>query len=305
MTTSELASGELTSAEPTARRLWLAYEPIHAVTYFSAESRSAFEAAGLRGFWRGYFAGRAAPLGPVGPAPVVASFFGFAPAMVARALPSVWELAAPPIVLAARLDGAVAALRRLSSSVVDDEAIAEAAELAVTAVAGLSTAGRVLAAANAALPAPAEPLARLWWAATILREHRGDGHNAALVAAGIDGGDVLAWRASVDIPRETLQPARGWTDEEWSAAQARLVERGWLQPGGEPTPQGHAEFDDIERRTDAAAAQPWQRLGPQRSERLRTLLSPLADACFAEIPAQTPIGIRRASSRGSGRPALS
>jgi hypothetical protein len=30
-------------------------------------------------------------------------------------------------------------------------------------------------------------MARLWHAATLLREHRGDGHNAALVAHGIGG----------------------------------------------------------------------------------------------------------------------
>ena len=46
-----------------ARSMWTLFEPIHAVTYFTAEARSAYEKAGLRGFWRGYFAGRAAPLG--------------------------------------------------------------------------------------------------------------------------------------------------------------------------------------------------------------------------------------------------
>jgi hypothetical protein len=64
--------------------MWTLFEPVHAVTYFAPEARSAFEEAGLRGFWRGYFAGRAAPLGPAGAAVVGASFFNFAPAMVAR-----------------------------------------------------------------------------------------------------------------------------------------------------------------------------------------------------------------------------
>ena len=44
------------------RSMWHLFEPIHAVTYFSPQARAAFEEAGLRGFWRGYFAGRAAPL---------------------------------------------------------------------------------------------------------------------------------------------------------------------------------------------------------------------------------------------------
>src|SRR5262245_15219866 len=75
------------------RAMWALYEPIHVVTYFAAQARDALTAAGLRGFWRGYFAGRAAPLGPVPAAPVLASFFSFAPAMVTRALPQVWTMA--------------------------------------------------------------------------------------------------------------------------------------------------------------------------------------------------------------------
>lgn len=86
--------------------MWTLFEPIHAVTYFAPEARAAFEEAGLRGFWRGYFAGRAAPLGPTGAAVVTASFFNFAPAFVARAIPAVWDLIAPEDALATRLAGA-------------------------------------------------------------------------------------------------------------------------------------------------------------------------------------------------------
>ena len=46
-----------------SRQMWTLFEPVHAVTYFADEAREAYVAAGLRGFWRGYFAGRAAPLG--------------------------------------------------------------------------------------------------------------------------------------------------------------------------------------------------------------------------------------------------
>ena len=64
--------------QPTtlARAMWTLYEPIHAITYFAAGARAEFEAAGLRGFWRGYFAGRAAPLGLVGGAGGVGSARG-------------------------------------------------------------------------------------------------------------------------------------------------------------------------------------------------------------------------------------
>ena len=93
--------------------MWTLFEPIHAVAYFAPEARSAFERAGLRGFWRGYFAGRAAPLGAAGAAVVTASFFNFAPAFVARAIPGVWELITPEEALRARLAGATEALGRL------------------------------------------------------------------------------------------------------------------------------------------------------------------------------------------------
>ena len=64
-----------------ARSMWTLFEPVHAVTYFAPEARAAFEDAGLRGFWRGYFAGRASPLGPAGAAVIRASFFNFSPAL--------------------------------------------------------------------------------------------------------------------------------------------------------------------------------------------------------------------------------
>src|SRR5215472_2935357 len=105
------------SAAQIARRMWTLFEPVHAVTYFSAEARSTFEDAGLRGFWRGYFAGRSAPLGPVAAAPVIASFFNFAPTMVSRALPAVCDLVSPGQALAARQAGAVAANQRVLADV--------------------------------------------------------------------------------------------------------------------------------------------------------------------------------------------
>ena len=96
-----------------ARRMWTLFEPVHVVTYFAPEARQGFEEAGLRGFWRGYFAGRAAPIGAVAAPPVIAAFFSFAPPFVGRALPAVWGMVTPEQALAARTAGAVAAIRRL------------------------------------------------------------------------------------------------------------------------------------------------------------------------------------------------
>ncbi|NJC73607.1 hypothetical protein HC031_28345 [Planosporangium thailandense] len=272
-----------------ARRMWTLYEPVHAITYFTPEPLAAFQAAGLRGFWRGYFAGRAAPLGPVDAGPVVASFYNFAPAMVERALPDVWQRATPEAVLRARADGATAALARLLADQ-PAGAIAEAAELLADAARRVEPAGRVLGAANAALPVPDEPLTRLWQAATTLREHRGDGHVAALVAAGVGPCEVLVWRSAYDMSREVLQPIRGWTDAEWDDAARRLTERGWLDAEGRPTDTALAAHRDIEAATDRAAAGPWESVDV---ERLSDLLTPIAATCRAALPAETPIGLPR------------
>jgi hypothetical protein len=290
-----MGSADQTAPARVARRMWMLFEPVHVVTYFSAEARSAFERAGLRGFWRGYFAGRSAPLGPVSAAPVTASFFTFAPAMVSRALPAIWDLISPDEALAVRQAGAVAALRRMLA----DADVSIAAELMTVAVADLDCPGRVLAAANATLDLPDEPVARMWQCATLLREHRGDGHFATLVAADIDGCESLALQAANRISRELVQPLRGWTDEEWDAAIARLADRGLLTSDGGATPEGTAFSAELEDRTDEAAARPWQ--DADLAAKLNVALTPIAEACAAEMPYPNPIDMRTGRS-GAARP---
>jgi len=298
----------------TARSMWTLFEPIHAVTYFVPEARAAFEEAGLRGFWRGYFAGRAAPLGPAGAAVVTASFFNFAPTFVARAIPAVWDLITPEDALRTRLAGAEAGLRGLLAG---REAEAEvAADLLWQAIGELDFSGRVLAAANAALPLAdggspdggspdggspdggSPVLARLWQAATLLREHRGDGHFAALAAADIDGCEAVALRCCMDLRREDLQPVRGWTDEQWDNALAGLADRGWVGADGQLTNAGQAAHDAVENATDWAAARPWARLGADATAELADVLTPLAKACAAVLPYPSPIGVPAPGSAG-------
>jgi len=296
-------------ASACSRALWHVVEPLHAVTYFTPESRAAFEEAGLRGFWRGYFAGRAAPLGPVGAEPVIAAFYGFAPQMIARALPDVWTRATPEAALAARVAGAHAALVRLlslqaaeSPQPIEDAQspqsphpaeLTEAAALLREAAEAIDILGRPLGAANAALPWPEDPVDVLWHATTILREHRGDGHVAALLVEGLDGCESLALRTAIDIERAVLQLARGWTDEEWDAATARLIERGWLDAQGRPTDTALAARKRIEAVTDRLASGPWHALGPERTARLARLLEPFARAASAALPFPNPIGTTR------------
>ena len=160
-----------------ARRLWSRLEPIHVVTYFSPEARAALSGAGYKGFWMGYFAGRAAPMGPVGAEIVFATFYNFSIAHVQRAIPDAWTFAPPSAALQARERGSTAALRRAFADSDLAEAVQTAAVLARTAAESAPMEGRALFAANRALPWPTEPTAALWHACTLLREHRGDGRS--------------------------------------------------------------------------------------------------------------------------------
>lgn len=283
-----------------AREMWKRFEPIHAVSYFTPEAVAAYQEVGLTGYWRGYFAGRAAPLGPIGAAPAIASFFVFAPAMVRRALPDVWNRATPTQTLYARQAGAVAALTRIAKDF-DAVDIAAAADLAEAALDSLDPAGHVLGAANLDLPRDpdGEPLARLWQATTTLREHRGDGHVAALLAYGFDGTEATVWRTP-DGLRGDIQRFRGWTDDEWEAAETRLIARGWLAEDRTHTVEGSAVYHAVEAATDRAAGLVWERFGHARTERLNGLLTPLATAAYAEIPANNPMNV---PAPQEGRPA--
>ncbi len=274
-----------------ARRMWKLFEPIHALTYFTPEARTAYEAAGIRGYWRGYFAGRAAPLGRVDAAPVIATFYQFAPSMVARAIPSVWSLASPSETLHARTVGAGAAMTRMFGHISADD-VAEATEIAERAVVLLDPAGRALGAANAALPIDpsASMLARLWQTTATFREHRGDGHCAALLTEGFNGLESTIWRTKPGHDVD-MQGYRGWTPEHWAEGVRRLTERGWLDADGAHTAAGTAAYDAVEAATDRAAAQVWEDLGPVATARLDELLMPMAQAAYAALPSDNPIGL--------------
>jgi hypothetical protein len=261
-----------------ARRMWTLFEPYHDVTYFTPESRAATDELGCHGGWMGYFGMRAAPLGPASAEQVVSAFYNFHPSRVHRALPDAWAVAAPARFLEARLAGADGALRRLlGGGELAGERIAQAAKLAAEAAEHAPTAGRPLAAANAVLPWPEEPHLGLWQATTILRESRGDGHIAALIAASLDPCEALvAFAADNGLDPEYMRQARAWSLEEWEAAAARLTERGLLDDSGVLTGEGRVLREWVEERTDAAATAPWRALGSERTEQLADLLTPLA-----------------------------
>jgi hypothetical protein len=279
-----------------ARKMWRLFDTLHAVTYFAHECDEEFRACGLKGFWMGYFAGRSAPMGAVEPAVATATFYNFAPKMAARALPDAWGLASPATVLDARLAGIDRAFGRIFGSDRDSGDVAAAAEIARRTAESVTIVGRPLAAGNAALAWPSDPMLVLWQATTILREHRGDGHVAALVNAGLNGLEAhISFVGAGGVSRAVLQPARGWSDEEWEGAERAMVERGWLDQADRVslTPVGLTAREQIEEATDRMAAEPWDRIGDQATDELRALLRPMASriASLGLIPTLNPIGL--------------
>ena len=278
----------------TARAMWEVLEPYHAVTYFAPEARAAADAVGLIGGWMVYFASRAAPLGPVPAEVVIATFYNFQPAMVQRAIPDAWRRAAPADVLEARLAGVDAALQRLLGDAVTSAELSEAAALAREAATACDPYGRPLFAANDSLPWPEAPHLVLWTAATRLREHRDDGHVAALLTAGIDPCEAHVTLAGLSpvLPSDQRR-YRGWSEEDWGAAVARLRRRGWLRGDGALSAAGRRARTAVERITDELAAPPWQHLGPERSLRLWRLMRGLSGQIIdgGGIPVPNPMGL--------------
>lgn len=276
-----------------ARRLHDRIEPVHAVTYFTPEARTALDELGFRGFWMGYFAARSAPLGTVPAEIVTATFYNFAPQRVAKALPAAWDIASPPDALRARRESAVAALRRYG--VTDDEA-STAAEHARHAAASADVGGRTLFAANRALDWPDEPLARLWHATTLLREHRGDGHVAVLTAEGVSGRESNILHAAAGrVPEEMIKRARDYDDAQWAQNQQSLRDRGLLDSAGELTKSGRDLKQRIEERTDVLALEALDVLEDSQVEALFRALTPITRKVVAggDVPAGTPMGLNR------------
>jgi hypothetical protein len=276
-----------------ARRFFDRFEPVHAVTYFSPEARSAFDELGFRGFWMGYFAGRSAPFGIVPTEVVTAAFYNFTAQRVAKALSAAWQVASPADALRVREQSAVAALRRYG--VTNDEARV-AADLAGKAARRAPLDGRPLFGANAALDWPEEPLARLWHAVTLLREQRGDGHVAVLVSHSVSGRESNVLHAAAGrVPKDMIMRSRDYDEDQWGLYHQRLARRGLLDADGELTDAGRNLKQRIEDTTDELALSALNGLDDDEVEALFLALTPITRKVVAagDVPAATPMGLSR------------
>jgi hypothetical protein len=282
-----------------ARRAWTLFEPIHAIVYFAPEASKHYKAAGLRGGWMGYFASRSAPMGAVTAGVVTAVFHGFQPAMVARAIPDAWHYSSPEGALKARTAIADSALRRLWSDQVESADVAQAASAAIAVAQSLRGGGRPLFTATAALEEPEAAHLKLWHACTLLREHRFDGHVAALTVHGLDGLEslVTAVAAGSGMDPATMRSFRGWTEEEWDQGGERLRSRGILDAAGALTAEGRALRTGVEEMTDRLAGDVWAAMDEPSREHLFEILRPLATLL------EHPDGIRYPNPIGVSRPA--
>lgn len=258
-----------------AGRIARSLETLHAFGYFAPEVQEELTQLGLTKGRQCYFASRSAPMGAVSPGTVAATFFVFNPSLVARHMTGVWALASPEEVTAARYRGISTAWQRLLPDLSPDE-VAEAAELARTAAQACSVAGRPLSAGHADLTWPQEPHLVLFHALTVLREHRGDGHVAALLEEGLSALQALVTHTATGrgFTVAAAQATRGWSEEEWQATEDGLVERGVLTPEGGLTEEGHSLRRRVEEATDRVAGQPWQALGEEGATRLAELARP-------------------------------
>ncbi|MEU9326773.1 hypothetical protein AB0D91_23675 [Streptomyces canus] len=261
--------------EPRAgRRCHNPLNSLHAAHYFSPDLGRELAAIGVTHPRAVNFAVRSAALGPVGPGAVTAAFYNYKHELVAEHVPAVWRTAAPERVLAARSRAVDATLRRLlgEEAVASDE-MTEAARLALRATEACSRAARPLYSAHADLPVPQEPHLAFWHAATLLREHRGDGHLAALMSAGLDGLEALVTHTATGrgMTPPWVFTTRGWTRQEWDAAVGRLRERGLLDADGELTERGAGLRDEIEAETDRLDRAPYEHLGAEDVRRLTEL----------------------------------
>jgi hypothetical protein len=273
----------MSATRALARRMFDLVEPIGVIPYSAEEPNEAMFALGFTNYWDTYFAGRAAPLGSSVPAEVVhALFYSFGPGEVARHIPKVWRTTTPEAAIAARQQGCVTALRRILGDLLDAPELTRAVELLTRAATSAPLEGRPLYAALRTLPLPEEPVARLFHAASLLREHRGDGHVAALMAEGISGLEAHVLLAlDMGIPATSFGRIHHLPSALLSDLIEGLRDRGLVEDEKTFTPAGRQVKDRVEALTDDLAVVPYQVLDPEELDELMAALQPLTPKLLA------------------------
>lgn len=258
----------------------MAINLVHRLVYFVPEAAEEYAAFGIGGA-PGYFASRSAPMGAVTDRVVLATFYNFSPLAVTSAMPGVWEAASPDEWQAARFRVVERALNRVQPDLSTDQ-IDEARSLIDPVVTALQHGGKPLAASNAAVALPTDPLVALWQQVTVVREWRGDAHVALLVTNQLAPCECLVLQvASGRFPKQMAQRTRRWTDDEWAATVASFGERGWMDAEGAMTAAGLQERERLEAETDRLCSPMWEAIGDKGAARLTELITPIHEAMQA------------------------
>jgi hypothetical protein len=271
----------------SAGRLNRALDPVHSIIYFLPDVNERFGGLGMKGR-TSYFATRSAPMGAVGPRVVAATFYNFNPELVAKSIPAAWVMAAPQTVTAMRYEIIEQALPRvLGAELIGSADFARATDMLCHVAEAIPDAdGRPLYAGHAELPWPESTHARLWHAVTLLREYRGDGHIAALVAHGLSGLEALITHTAsgIGFTAEVAQRLRGWSDEQWAGAIDRLRRRKLLDGSGALTDAGVQLRSEIEDLTDTLGFAPWRVLADREAAELERFASTVRPVALGAFP---------------------
>ncbi len=273
------------------RQIWATLEKLHIVTYFVRECRDAYKSLGVENVWSRYFAGRAAPMGRVTYETIVATFYNFSPSMVKEHAESVWEAAGPESFVSARFRGADNALQRLLGEYINFPEIGTVPSLVYDIALKGSPEGKPIYSANLGVSVPDKLHLKLFHAATLVREYKGDIHNSILLSSDVSGLQAHILLSSIGhMSKEKVLSSRGWSEQQWLMDQRNLQSRGLLGEDGLLSQDGLAFRVEIEGKTETLAAKLWDNLDDKALGEINESLSPLNRqlSISKELPNFTP-----------------
>jgi len=230
-----------------ARRLRDAAEPIATYPIWARRVNEALAEHGLD-FLTGYVWGRVTALGVPSPGVAAAAFAWFEPGLVGALYEGGRSALSRETLLEVRDREVSAGL----AEVLDGEDVGPIADRLLEAVTGLDVAGRPLYAGLLDRPLPADPAGRLHRACELVREHRGDAHAAAAVAAGLGAVEMnVLTELWTGMALGSYSGTRGWSTEAIGAATLRLERRGWVRDDA-LTDAGRGQRRELEAATDLA-----------------------------------------------------
>ena len=228
-----------------------------------------------------YYAFRSAPMGRASAETVIATYYNFAPDLVRKYVPRVWDIADPAAVIDLLLEVIDAAMGNALADYAGNAELVELAELLTAACATAFTRpeGRPLFAGIAAIPWPDAPHSQVWFGMHALREFRGDGHIAVLATHNLSGLEALALHGAMGMfPADALRKSRRWEQGPWDATVADLRARGLLEADEVVlSEQGRAFRDDIEHQTDVVTMPAYTEIGEKGVRRILELAPPIVE----------------------------